>query len=215
MKSVEIERKAITTGKLRERCLRSRNKRKSKRKKNSRISKRMWSIRDSTPISQGHNYPKSNYLSPTFTWPRLTDSGACAEFRMGYAQNIWIRTYRHILQWHCKHQRNYWSQYAQQLKAENQHLKRQIFCPTFTYGCGSNDYHETNLEHHGKCDPFGDTDEENENEMHAVNRDYNQRQLSFGAERCIEPDFDEEFLAFMEVSARHRLEHRRLKNMSA
>ncbi|XP_039446948.1 uncharacterized protein LOC120426272 isoform X1 [Culex pipiens pallens] len=104
--------------------------------------------------------------------------------RMKNAQNIWIKTYQNIIKWHSQHQMNYWKQHALKLRVENARLKRRLTVQ----------------------------DSEDEDDAEAEVREAQQSQQQ--DEDQEDEALDEEFIAFMEVSARHRLERRRLKNES-
>ncbi|XP_062553147.1 uncharacterized protein LOC134218243 [Armigeres subalbatus] len=103
------------------------------------------------------------------------------------AQNMWIKTYQNIVKWQFQHQMNYWKQHALLLREENGRLKRRL--------------------------QVQDSEDE-EDEAHAY-AEATTWELQQQEEPAADDDaLDEEFIAFMEVSARHRLERRRLKNES-
>uniref|UniRef100_A0A7M4Y786 Uncharacterized protein n=1 Tax=Anopheles funestus TaxID=62324 RepID=A0A7M4Y786_ANOFN len=217
----ELECKSVTIGKSREKLLRSRNKRKCKRKKNSRTIKRLCTLKEQgNSYSSERNERDNVHQTQPYMGIHPTGTEPSTEIRLKHAQNVWIRTYQRIVKWHGKHQTNYWKHCAQQLKAENDRLKRVMFAtrPLTT----SNDVEESESEDdlHYRDDPFGDTDDESSEELDAIegSREQLQRARKRRTSRCDEreerDELDEEFLAFMEVSARHRLEHRRLKNES-
>ncbi|XP_050078508.1 uncharacterized protein LOC126565381 [Anopheles maculipalpis] len=214
----EIECKSMPIGKARERLLRSRNKRKCKRKKNARTFKRFCSLKEAGIHYTAGSYQRRDQIHRS-SQPYSEGGEPGAEVRLKHAQNVWIRTYQRIVKWHGKHQLNYWRQCAHQLKAENDRLKRVML----TTRPLQNDHEMDSDEDYPYADdPYGDTEDENADEFEA-NKGSRQRycwqQTSATDNHRAEPppeeeELDEEFLAFMEVSARHRLEHRRLKNES-
>uniref|UniRef100_A0A182NE54 Gem-associated protein 8 n=1 Tax=Anopheles dirus TaxID=7168 RepID=A0A182NE54_9DIPT len=215
-----MELKNTTPGKSREKSMRSRNKRKCKRKKHSRTIKRFYGIKE-TPQHNTQEYRRDrNHQTVPYGALHLAGTDPSSELRLKHAQNAWIRTYQRIVKWHSKHQTNYWKQCAQRLKVENDRLKRQMSVRALTYGRGieAPGGSDSDEDYYDEDDPFGDTEGESSDECDAIegsgDRLQRQRRTSRDGQQSEEPELDEEFLAFMEVSARHRLEHRRLKNES-
>uniref|UniRef100_A0A182MJ09 Gem-associated protein 8 n=1 Tax=Anopheles culicifacies TaxID=139723 RepID=A0A182MJ09_9DIPT len=214
----ELECRNVAVGKSREKLLRSRNKRKCKRKKNSRTIKRLCTLKGTANHGSPDQYQRDNInRTQPHRGIRATGAVPCSELRMKHAQNVWISTYQRIVKWHGKHQTNYWKHCAQQLKAENERLKRAMLT-TRSFLTEESDSEEE-LQH--SDDPFGDTEDESMEELEAIKgsrkrlQRCHKRRTSPAYEQREERDtLDEEFLAFMEVSARHRLEHQRLKNES-
>uniref|UniRef100_A0A182W9R2 Gem-associated protein 8 n=1 Tax=Anopheles minimus TaxID=112268 RepID=A0A182W9R2_9DIPT len=220
----ELECKNVAVGKSREKLLRSRNKRKCKRKKNSRTIKRLCPMKEPTANQcSSEQYQRDNIrrLQPHRGIRAAAGAVPCGELRLKHAQNVWIRTYQRIVKWHGKHQTNYWKHCAQQLKAENDRLKRAM-CATRPLTNGNHAVEsdsEEELQH--SDDPFGDTEDESAEELEAIKgsrerpeRRHKRRTSLEEQQREERNELDEEFLAFMEISARHRLEHQRLKNES-
>ncbi|XP_052895375.1 uncharacterized protein LOC128302564 [Anopheles moucheti] len=209
----DLDCKNVPVGKSREKLLRSRNKRKCKRKKNARTMRmRLWTLKAPANQCSSEQYQRESihHTPPTVAEP-------CTEIRLKHAQNVWIRTYQRIVKWHGKHQTNYWKHCAQHLKAENERLKRVMLATRPL--ANSNDAEESDSDH--RDDPFGDTEDESSEELDAIEgsherlqRQRKRRTSGRDEQRQEREELDEEFLAFMEVSARHRLEHRRLKNES-
>ncbi|XP_035916512.1 uncharacterized protein LOC118514086 [Anopheles stephensi] len=224
----EIECKSLPVGKAREKLLRTRNKRKYKRKKNARTMKRFCSFKEAGIHYATEPYQRNRaHHAPQ---PYATGAEPCNEVRLKHAQNVWVRTYQRIVKWHGKHQLNYWKQCAQQLKAENVRLKRVMLTPRPSANAETMDSDD---DYAYADDPYGDTEDEmSADEFDAIEGSQHEQlqrqcQRRTSATEREEPslpqeeeeeeqeeELDEEFLAFMEVSARHRLEHRRLKNES-
>uniref|UniRef100_A0A182PME2 Uncharacterized protein n=1 Tax=Anopheles epiroticus TaxID=199890 RepID=A0A182PME2_9DIPT len=215
----DVEYKSVHVGK----SLRSRNKRKCKRKKNARFFKR-FAKEAFTPhnSAQYHHVPRHQPASM-----RPVGWDPCAEIRFKHAQNVWVRAYHRVVKWHTKHQTNYWKQCARQLRAENDRLKWSVLRARSSAigGCPvrreqNTDSTDSDEDYHDEDDPFGDTEDESTDEWNGSDDRLQQRQQRRTCEDDDQGDkeagdeLDEEFLAFMEVSARHRLEHRRQKNES-
>uniref|UniRef100_A0A182PZP7 Uncharacterized protein n=1 Tax=Anopheles farauti TaxID=69004 RepID=A0A182PZP7_9DIPT len=218
-KSTEMELKNLASSKLREKSMRSRNKRKCKRKKNARTIKRYCGIKDAPHHDTQEYCGERKHQTRPYRAVHLAGADLRTELRLKHAQNVWIRTYQRIVKWHGKHQTNYWKQCAQQLKVENDRLKRQMYIrpvtrnvdPTEVPGGGS----DSDEDYYDEDDPFDDTEDESEDKRDAnEGSDHRLQRRTSRSAPGEEPELDEQFLAFMEVSARHRLEHRRLKNES-
>ncbi|EAL39704.2 AGAP007910-PA [Anopheles gambiae str. PEST] len=188
---LDVEYKNVPVGKSRDKTIRSRNKRKCKRKKNARTIKRFWQAKEGTvhhhSTAQHHYDPRHPAAA---MMRRLPATNPCSDIRLKHAQNMWIRAYHRVVKWHTKHQTNYWKQCAQQLRAENDRLKRSVLAAGGSTAREAADTTEGCGERHQRSRQRTTAEEEERDEL------------------------DEEFLAFMEVSARHRLEHRRQKNES-
>ncbi|XP_058060176.1 uncharacterized protein LOC131210883 [Anopheles bellator] len=203
---------------------RTRNKRKCKRKKNARAAKRFCCV--STPELQSAKDHRSaeesgaaaidppqasgSVSAQKRSFTRCATPAAPSHVQLKNAQNVWIRAYQRIVKWHSKHQMNYWKLCAQQLKAENARLRRQAAAPATRRYVGPDATSGSEEEYPDKDDPYGDTEDESADDWNAI--EANGRTAD--GRSIDEPEWDEEFLAFMEVSARHRLEHSRLKNES-
>ncbi|XP_053665901.1 uncharacterized protein LOC128715044 [Anopheles marshallii] len=213
----ELDCKNVPVGKSREKLLRSRNKRKCKRKKNARTMRmRLWTLKEPANQCSSEQYQRESIHHP----PPIA-AEPCTEIRLKHAQNVWIRTYQRIVKWHGKHQTNYWKHCAQQLKAENDRLKRVMFATRPLTNSNNAVESDSDEDLHHRDDPFGDTEDESSEELDAIEgshkrlqRQRKRRTSGRDEQRQERDELDEEFLAFMEVSARHRLEHRRLKNES-
>uniref|UniRef100_A0A182S7V8 Uncharacterized protein n=1 Tax=Anopheles maculatus TaxID=74869 RepID=A0A182S7V8_9DIPT len=160
---LEIECKNMPVGKAREKLLRSRNKRKCKKKKNARTIKRFGALKEA-----GIHYTTESYQRDRIhqtPQPYTARSEPCTEVRMKHAQNVWIRTYQRIVKWHGKHQLNYWKQCAQQLKAENDRLKR-VMLTKRPLANGANVRElDSDEDYPYADDPYGDTEDESADEF--------------------------------------------------
>uniref|UniRef100_A0A182JT86 Uncharacterized protein n=1 Tax=Anopheles christyi TaxID=43041 RepID=A0A182JT86_9DIPT len=228
MKRMTDEYKNVTVVKSRDKSFRTRNKRKCKRKKNARMIKRFCDVKETAVHYSSAEYQHgSRHLTAGL---RLAGRDPCAEIRLKNAQNVWISAYQRVVKWNTKYQTHYWKHCAHQLKAENNRLKRSMLAVRFSANSGSPirklvDSSESDEDYHNEKDPFGDTEDESADEWNAMegygDKLQRQRRRTSGDEdqpqedeRAERDELDEEFLAFMEVSARHRLEHRRQKNES-
>uniref|UniRef100_A0A2M4BXW7 Uncharacterized protein n=1 Tax=Anopheles marajoara TaxID=58244 RepID=A0A2M4BXW7_9DIPT len=242
-RATEIDnRKPVVYGaKSRDKVIRSRNKRKCKRKKSVRNSAIRFCYRPSATSCESPGIRIPIVLQPpsvtaaTHVQVRkrqlpgeTTGAATTAVPQVSRAQALWARTYNRIVKWHGKHQLNYWKLYAQQLRVENvrlRRLKQTTTSLTTRYaneeepsGTSSDSEAERLYRPTNKDDPYGDTDDESANDD--CHRAYTKMHRPVAAvaaaaeEEAGEPEWDEEFLAFMEVSARHRLERSRLKNES-
>uniref|UniRef100_A0A087ZI73 Uncharacterized protein n=1 Tax=Anopheles darlingi TaxID=43151 RepID=A0A087ZI73_ANODA len=238
-RAVEIDnRKPVLYGaKSRDKVIRSRNKRKCKRKKSARNSAKRVCYRPSATSCESPGIRIPIVLQP----PSITAAThvqvrkrqvpcetnvatAAAIPQVSRAQTLWARTYNRIVKWHSKHQLNYWKLYAQQLRVENarlRQLKQTTTSLTTRYAneeeptTSSDSETERPYPHTNKDDPYGDTDDESANDdCHRAHTKMHRPVAAVAAEEEGEPEWDEEFLAFMEVSAQHRLERSRLKNES-
>ncbi|EAT40401.1 AAEL007849-PA [Aedes aegypti] len=190
-KSTDPDGKASGKSTAKDKSLRSRNKRKYKRKKSAKHhTKRAFehSLRE-------HGSHKAAPESDGFVHHRRRRVEArpvgvgpsCPQIK--HAQNVWMKTYQNIVKWQYQHQLNYWKQHALLLREENVRLRRRLTV------------HDSE-------------DEADEALAYAEAATW---ELQNGQEAVVAEDdeaLDEEFIAFMEVSARHRLERRRLKNES-
>lgn len=168
------------------------NKRKNKRKRNAKHGKRTFE--KSSLVAEGLRSPRLPPLPP----PSRTNVHSTVPSlpQMKNSQNVWIKAYQNIVKWQYQHQLNYWKQCALQLREENARLRRRL--------------------------AVQDSEDEDEELAAATGREQQQRQLADDHGSAVDDDgeqgedeaLDEEFIAFMEVSARHRLERRRLKNES-
>nr|XP_040238280.2 uncharacterized protein LOC120959158 isoform X1 [Anopheles coluzzii] len=213
---LDVEYKNVPVGKSRDKTIRSRNKRKCKRKKNARTIKRFWQAKEGTvhhhSTAQHHYDPRHPAAA---LMRRLPATNPCSDIRLKHAQNMWIRAYHRVVKWHTKHQTNYWKQCAQQLRAENDRLKRSVLAAGGSTAREAADSSDSEQDYQAEDDPFGDTEDESTDATEGCGDRHqrSQRQQTTGEEEERD-ELDEEFLAFMEVSARHRLEHRRQKNES-
>ncbi|XP_035775036.1 uncharacterized protein LOC118457504 isoform X2 [Anopheles albimanus] len=240
---IDNRRPVVYGAKSRDKMIRSRNKRKCKRKKSVRNSAKRVCYRASATsgespgiripiILQPTNVTPATHVQVRKHQPPCETSAATAAIPqvVPRAQALWARTYNRIVKWHSKHQLNYWKLYAQRLRVENARLRqlRQTTTSLTTRYANEEEpttssdseaerlYHPTN-----KDDPYGDTDDESANGdgLRAHTKMHRPVAAVVAAaateeEEAGEPEWDEEFLAFMEVSARHRLERSRLKNES-
>ncbi|XP_061511088.1 uncharacterized protein LOC3291613 isoform X2 [Anopheles gambiae] len=211
---LDVEYKNVPVGKSRDKTIRSRNKRKCKRKKNARTIKRFWQAKEGTvhhhSTAQHHYDPRHPAAA---MMRRLPATNPCSDIRLKHAQNMWIRAYHRVVKWHTKHQTNYWKQCAQQLRAENDRLKRSVLAAGGSSAREAADSSDSEQDYLAEDDPFGDTEDESTDEGCGERHQRSRHERTTGEEEERD-ELDEEFLAFMEVSARHRLEHRRQKNES-
>ncbi|XP_052867908.1 uncharacterized protein LOC128273885 [Anopheles cruzii] len=194
-----------------------RNKRKLKRKKNAKRfccapPPELPNAKDDRSVEESGAAidppPASGCVSgQKRSFQRCATPAAPSHVQLKNAQNVWIRAYQRIVKWHSKHQMNYWKLCAQQLRAENARLRRQAATRRYE---GADATSGSEEEYPDKDDPYGDTEDESADDWNAI--EANGRTTD--GRSIDEPEWDEEFLAFMEVSARHRLEHSRLKNES-
>ncbi|XP_050100177.1 uncharacterized protein LOC126580896 [Anopheles aquasalis] len=243
-RAVEIDnrRPVVFGARSRDKVIRSRNKRKCKRKKSVRNSAKRVCYRPSATSCESPGIRSPIVLQPSSVTPATpvqvhkrqllceTSAATAAIPQVSRAQTLWARTYNRIVKWHGKHQLNYWKLYAQQLRAENARLRRLSQTTTLLTTRYANEEEPTTsgdsgaerLNHRpttNKDDPYGDTDDESANDdCHRAHTKMQRPVAAVAAvaaeEEAGEPEWDEEFLAFMEVSARHRLERSRLKNES-
>ncbi|XP_055639387.1 uncharacterized protein LOC129777245 [Toxorhynchites rutilus septentrionalis] len=167
-----------------ERNFRNRNKRKYKHKKNGKQTKRNF---EKGYQQQQEQCSAGNFVRPAASCPIPSVPA------MKNAHNLWTRTYQNIVRWHCQHQSNYWRNRAFELRAENARLRRRLAVQD-------------------------SEDEDAEAAIHERQQQQPERQEAVSVAPADDADadeaLDEEFIAFMEVSARHRQERRRLKNES-
>nr|XP_019561420.2 uncharacterized protein LOC109429883 [Aedes albopictus] len=194
-KSTDPDCKAKST---KDKSLRSRNKRKYKRKKNAKHhTKRAFehSLREEKPkpVPDCYGHHQRRRRQPE---TRHATAAGPSFPQIKHAQNVWIKTYQNIVKWQFQHQMNYWKQHTMLLREENARLRRRMA-----------------VEH--------SEDEEDEAHAYAEAATWELHQQVQGAAdddddsaAAADAALDEEFIAFMEVSARHRLERRRLKNES-
>ncbi|XP_058123646.1 uncharacterized protein LOC131282842 [Anopheles ziemanni] len=186
----------------REKLIRPRNKRKCKRRKITRAHKRFCSLnahKDFATTSKQSSQDRQSRF-------KLQN---VADFGHKYAQNVWIKTYERIVRWQNIHQINYWKLTAQRLKAENNRLQQQLLCKKVTPEYEKHTVRSTRFHLNNHNDPYGDTENEDSDDSVEVRRSCIGKTASTGNTNT---EFDEDFLAFMEVSARHRFEYRKLKN---
>ncbi|XP_058817429.1 uncharacterized protein LOC131680738 [Topomyia yanbarensis] len=168
-----------------DKTIRNRNKRKCKRKKGAKQLKTNF---DQSFPRERTSVPKP---SPPSTGSAMLFNTPPSFVQLKNAQNVWIKTYQNAVRWQYQHQLNYWKHCTLRLREENARLRRRL--------------------------AVQDSEEEEE-EAEARAQQQQQRRHGTtavkGEESADEALLDEEFIAFMEVSARHRLERRRLKNES-
>ncbi|XP_058452917.1 uncharacterized protein LOC131431306 [Malaya genurostris] len=126
--------------------------------------------------------------TPTLTARAKLFNTAPSFVQLKNAQNLWIKTYQNAIKWQYQHQLNYWKHCTLTLREENARLKRRL-----------------------AVQDSEDEEEETEAYTHHQRR---HQETATAKEDADDALLDEEFIAFMEVSARHRLERRRLKNES-
>uniref|UniRef100_A0A2M4AX79 Uncharacterized protein n=1 Tax=Anopheles triannulatus TaxID=58253 RepID=A0A2M4AX79_9DIPT len=228
---LEIDnRKPVLYGaKSRDKVIRSRNKRKCKRKKSVRNSAKRVCYRPSATSCESPGIRVPIVLQPPSVTatrrplPCETSAATTSLPQVSRAQTLWARTYHRIVKWHSKHQLNYWKLYAQQLRVENARLRQLKPATTSLTTRYANEEEPTTSSdseperlypHTNKDDPYGDTDDESANDDDCHRAHTKMHRPVAAEEEAGEPEWDEEFLAFMEVSARHRLERSRLKNES-
>uniref|UniRef100_A0AAG5DDI3 Uncharacterized protein n=1 Tax=Anopheles atroparvus TaxID=41427 RepID=A0AAG5DDI3_ANOAO len=216
----EHEHKHISVKKNRDKVTRRRNKRRCKRKKPTRAHKRFCNVKESfhdRKIYKGNicGFAPRIHTIPVVAPVRIPLFRSIRnDSRIKFAQNVWIRTYQKIVKWQSYHQMNYWQLCALRFKAQNDCLSSQQ--PANGYGnhCFINHY----LIKNGEIDPYGDTDNEDADDSTMVGGSSfekdnqpmkKQRQAGQTKDSY---NLDEEFLSFLEVSARHRFEHQKLKN---